>query len=360
VTRVVNAAGHLSALGGSLLSPGVREAMDRAGREFVDMSTLLAEAESLIAGACDAESAFVTAGAAAGIAIAVAACVTRGEAALVRQVPDVKVSRREVVVQAGHLIDFGATVGQMVALGGGVVRPVGSRASMVESDLEAAFGPDSACFLWVQSHHTRDNASLPLETCLGAAIERGLPFVMDCAAEEDLRAYTRLGAGLAIYSGTKAVGAPVSGFIAGREPYVSWCRAQSRGIARAMKVGKEQVAGLVAALEEYGERDGATERERQMRLLDAIEASLSDLAGIALVRVRDEAGRPIERLAIRLAEPRARALAAELQAGSPAIHVRAHRLAEGLVQFDPRCLSDGDVEVITGAVRQAWREGVAL
>jgi L-seryl-tRNA(Ser) seleniumtransferase len=180
---------------------------------------------------------------------------------------------------------------------------------------------------------------------------------MDCAAEEDLRAYTAMGADLVIYSGTKAIGAPVSGIIAGREPFVSWCRAQSRGIARAMKVGKEQVAGLLAALREYASRDAEAESKRQEAVLGALRAGFGGLPGAEVVKVDDEAGRPIRRLAIQVAPERARALAEALQAGDPAVYTRPHRLAEGLVQFDPRCLSDDDVPVVLDAVRRAWGAG---
>jgi L-seryl-tRNA(Ser) seleniumtransferase/D-glucosaminate-6-phosphate ammonia-lyase len=357
--RVINAAGHLSALGGSVLSPGVRAAMDEAATGFVDMRGLLAEAEAEIARLCGAEAACVTAGAAAGIAIAVAGCVTRGDALLGRQVPALNTPRREVVVEAGHLIDFGAEVAQMVALGGGVVRALGTQEAIEEAGLEAAFGVDSACFLWVQSHHTQDNASLPLERCLAAAKERGVPFVMDCAAEEDLRAYPAMGADLVIYSGTKAIGAPVSGIIAGREPFVSWCRAQSRGIARAMKVGKEQVAGLLAALREYVARDAEAESKRQEALLARLAEAFAALPGAEVVTLDDEAGRPIRRLALKTTPERARRLAEALQSGDPAVYTRPHRLAEGLVQFDPRCVADDEVAAIADAIGRAWGAGLA-
>jgi uncharacterized pyridoxal phosphate-dependent enzyme len=179
---------------------------------------------------------------------------------------------------------------------------------------------------------------------------------MDCAAEEDLTAYMALGADLVIYSGTKALGAPVSGIIAGKEPLAGWCRAQARGIARAMKVGKEQVLGLMAALDEYVHADAPAEAARQASILGALERGLRTLPGAEMFRVRDEAGRPIERLALRMAPEAARALAAALQAQEPAVFTRPHRLAEGLVQFDPRCLSQADVELIIGAVRRAWPE----
>ena len=359
MSGAINAAGHLSALGGSVLSPGVRAAMDAAATQYVEMRPLLAAAEAEIAMLCASDDAFVTAGAAAGISIAVAACVTRGDAGLVSQVPFVQTERREVIVQAGHLIDFGAPLEQMIALGGGLAHAAGTRAAITEQDVDGCFGPQTACFLWVQSHHTRDNASLPLEACLRAAHAHGVPFVMDCAAEEDLQAYTRLGADLVIYSGTKAIGAPVSGLIAGREPFVGWCRAQSRGIARAMKVGKEQVAGLIAALREYADRDVEAEGLRQEALLVRLEDGLHDLPGIEVLRVGDEAGRPIQRLAIKLIPDVARSLAGALQQGQPRIFTRPHRLSEGLVQFDPRCLGDEDIGPMVEAMSRLWPRVVA-
>lgn len=355
MSGAINAAGHLSALGGSLLSPGVRAAMGRAGDEFVEMRLLLSEAEAEIARICGAEGACITAGAAAGIAIAIAACVTGGDPALVTEVPNVPTQRREVVVQAGHLINFGADIVQMVAIGGGAARAAGTNLAVSAADVENCFSPATACFLWVQSHHTRDNASLELTDCLRQTHARGLPFVMDCAAEGDLRAYTRMGADLVIYSGTKALEAPVSGIIAGREPYVSWCKAQSRGIARAMKVGKEQVAGLMVALAEYEAADEAVEQSRQQDILRRLEAAFAGLDGIEMVRVQDEAGRAIQRLGVKMMSvDRARALAASLQANNPPIFTRPHRLGEGLVQFDPRCLRESDLARITEAMLRAW------
>jgi uncharacterized pyridoxal phosphate-dependent enzyme len=351
----INAAGHLTLLGGSVLSTAVREAMAEAGRSYRDMRAYLAEAEAEVARACGAEGAYITAGAAAGIAIAVAGCVTRGDGRLVRQVPAVESPRREVAVQAGHLIDFGASVEQMVRLGGGLPRPAGTKEAIQPDDLARALGEATACFLWVQSHHTEGNASLSIEECLRLTRVAGVPFVVDAAAEEDLQAYVGIGADLVIYSGTKALKAPVSGLVAGREPYVSWCRAQSRGIARAMKVGKEQVAGLLVALREFIALDHAAERERQGLLLDRIDAGLRNLPGLQTLRLQDEAGRPIERLGIRFDEPsRARRLAEGLTANAPAIHTRPHRLPEGIVQFDPRCLREEDLPPIVEAVRRLW------
>jgi L-seryl-tRNA(Ser) seleniumtransferase/D-glucosaminate-6-phosphate ammonia-lyase len=258
-------------------------------------------------------------------------------------------------VQAGHLINFGAPVAQMVALGGGIVRAAGSTGAIAMADVAGCFGPNTACLLWVQSHHTSGNASLGLDECLGAARGQRVPVVMDCAAEEDLTAYTRLGADLVIYSGTKAIGAPVSGIIAGKEPYVGWCRAQARGIARAMKVGKEQVAGLMAALDEYVHADPGAERRRQESLVRRLEKGFEGVAGIRLLRIDDEAGRPIQRLGLRLDSPdAARSLSDTLRGNEPPIFTRPHRLAEGIVQFDPRCLRDGDVDVIVEAMRRAW------
>ena len=122
-----------------------------------------------------------------------------------------------------------------------------------------------------------------------------------------------------------------------------------------MKVGKEQVAGLLAALREHAALDREAEYARQAALLADLEDALASLPGIELTRVDDEAGRPIQRLAIKLDPEAAHALARGLQDGEPAMYTRPHRLGEGLVQFDPRCLTAADLTPVVEAVRRNWR-----
>lgn len=362
VRRVVNAGGRLTALGGTTLAPEVAEAMAAAGQQYVSLSELRDRAGELIAGYTGAEAACVTPGASAGIALMVAACIAGTDLAKIERLPDVEGERREVLVQAGHLVSFGAPVAQMIRLAGGRPVSVGWANGVQRAHLEGSIGPRTAAFLYVQSHHTVHKGMLPLAECLEVCRAHGVPVLVDAAAEEDLRAYVAMGVDAVTYSGGKAFGGPTSGFIAGRRDLIEACRAQERGIGRPMKLGKESIVGLLVALERYTSRDEATmaaEVERQRGLVDLIRAGLSDLPQVRFEALADEAGRDIVRAGIGLDEralgTNVRELAAFLMGGNPPIYVRGHLLGEGTLVIDPRPIDERDARIIVERVREFVR-----
>jgi D-glucosaminate-6-phosphate ammonia-lyase len=355
VRRVINAGGRLTALGGTTLAPEVAAAMASAARHHVRLDELADRAGALIAEWTGAEAARVTTGAAAGIALMTAACVAGTDLAAIERLPDVEGDRREVVVQIGHLVSFGAPVAQMIRLGGGRAVAVGWANGVTRAHLEAAIGPNTVAFLYVQSHHTVHEGMLPLADCLAVCRARGVPCLVDAAAEEDLRAYVALGVDAVTYSGGKAFGGPTSGFIAGRRDLIAACAAQGRGIGRPMKVGKEAIVGLLTALQQYVARDEravAEEVARQQRLVRRIQAGLADVPVLRVNSVGDEAGRAIVRAAITVASAaEARRLIEFLAAGEPPIHVRGHHAGSGTIMIDPRPIDEADTEIIIARLR---------
>jgi D-glucosaminate-6-phosphate ammonia-lyase len=356
VERVINASGRMTALGGATLAPVVTDAMVEAAGAYVDLAEFKARAARRIAALCGAEDAFPTAGAAAGIVAMVAAAVAGSDPARVAALPDADWERREVVLQAGHLVDFGAPVEQMVRLGGGRPRPVGAVNAVSAEALAAALGARTAAVLFVQSHHSVRKGQLPLAEVIAIAHSAELPVLVDAAAEESLDAYLAMGADLVAYSGGKAFEGPTSGFVVGRRDLVEACRAQERGVLRPMKIGKEALAGLVAALEAYAGRDDAALRRLWDRRVEAIAAGLADVPGLRVAVEVDEAGRAIRRVALSAAPGSnltmvevARALAR----GTPPVVVRGHRLAEGVALIDPRPLASDDVDTVVRRVREA-------
>jgi L-seryl-tRNA(Ser) seleniumtransferase/D-glucosaminate-6-phosphate ammonia-lyase len=214
-------------------------------------------------------------------------------------------------------------------------------------DLEAAIEAGGvACAMFVVTHHCVQVNGLPLDGWLEICHAGGVPVVVDAAAEEDLHRYLDAGADLVAYSGGKAFAGPTSGILLGRADLVAAAEAQFAGVARPMKVGKEDILGLVAALRGYLCRDGGAERQRQAEVIAAIRAQAGELPGIELRSVPDEAGRPIERLGLATTPERARALAAALAEGSPSIRTRTHHLAEGVLLIDPRALTLAEAELI--------------
>ncbi|MCH8199866.1 MAG: SelA-like pyridoxal phosphate-dependent enzyme [Chloroflexi bacterium] len=355
VATVINAAGKLTALGGTAQAEEVAAAQFSAARGHVDLAQLRRRAGELVAKATGAEGASVTTGAAAGIAISVAAVVAGTDPELVARMPESDGLCNRVLIQAGHWVNFGAPVEQMVRMGGGNPLLVGNVNNVSEELLAQALdASDVAALLYVQSHHAVQERMVSLERCVELARDAGdVPVIVDAAAEQDLRRYVAMGAALVTYSGGKAFGGPTVGFIAGRHDLIDACEAQTRGIARPMKVGKEQIVALLIALERYAARDATADAERERKVNRVIEAALEGVDGVAVQLRRDEAGRPIERVALtaRNGSFDVRALVRFLAEGSPSIRTRNHHLDAGIVLLDPREVTLDQAELIAERLR---------
>lgn len=340
VRTVINAAGKMTALGGSAQHPSVAQVQADAAQAHVDLAELRRAAGLRIAEMAGAEAACVTTGAAAGIAIGIAAILTGNDLDKVRRIPDVD-GANDVLLQRGHDVDFGAQVTQMIRLGGGKRVLFGADDAVTLDDLEAALTASVRALVYVKSHHCVQENRLPLSAFVG----RGVPVLVDAAAEGNLRSYIAAGADLVTYSGGKAIAGPTCGFLAGKATLVEACELQQRGIARTMKVGKEQIMGLLAALDRF---DGEPSEVSESTLV-ALHAGLA--AFMAAEIVPDRAGRPIRRVGLRQPPSVAKRLVQHLADGEPSIRTRNHQLADGLVLFDVRELHPDDVAVVIDRVR---------
>jgi L-seryl-tRNA(Ser) seleniumtransferase/D-glucosaminate-6-phosphate ammonia-lyase len=131
---------------------------------------------------------------------------------------------------------------------------------------------------------------------------------------------------------------------------------QQRGIARAMKVGKEQIVGLLVALEIYAQRDPQVQHAQLDVLVSGILERLVGIAQLRAYRKPDEAGRGIERVALERADGGdIRELVKSLAAGSPSIRTRNHHLDDGVALIDPREIDVGQARVITDRVRAFFK-----
>ncbi len=349
VDRVINASGRMTKLGVNTLSEPVLDAMATAGASYVEIDELQRAVGRQIARLINAEDAMVTTGAAAGVCLMVAACIAGTELRRIQALPDAMGAPNEVLIQAGHQVDFGAQVTQLVRLAGGNPVAIGAVNSVSPEHLTGAIGPRTAAFLFVQSHHAVQKGTLSLERCIELCAEHQVPVLVDAAAEEELTRYTTSGADLVTFSGGKAIGGPTSGIVAGRAQLVEACRAQSNGIGRPMKIGKEGLLGLLAALSAYVNRDAEAENRRCSAIVDRLLAGFQGCGTPR--RLADEAGRGIERAGIMLDPPTAAGLVKFLHAGAPPIHPRTHLINTGIVAFDPRPLQEAEVEIVIERVR---------
>jgi len=350
--RVINASGRMSILGVSAPSDTVMEAMKAGGQRYVEIADLVDKSGEHAARLLGAEAAMIVNSASSGIALCTAACVTRGSRRLSLRLHQEPLPANEIVMLKGHNVQYGAPVESMVYLGGGRVVEAGYANEGHAWQLEEAIGERTAAVLYVKSHHAVQKNMLSVEEAWLVAQRRGVPLIVDAAAEEDLARYASC-SDLVIFSGSKAIEGPSSGLVAGKRTYVEWVKMQLHGIGRSMKVGKETMFGLLQALEEYMERQEAGDRgEAQLQAL----LPLNEVPGLRVTVVADEAGRAIFRGRVQVdaaaAGLTAQQLAEALRVGEIAVYTRDYGVRQGYFDIDPRPLQGDDIEVIAAAVRR--------
>jgi L-seryl-tRNA(Ser) seleniumtransferase len=372
--RIVNAAGYLTRLGNSIMDPSVLRAMEDASRDFVELDQAQRAASGVIAAVTGAEAGYVVGGAAAGLALAAAACIARDDLDRIRCLPDTQGMPREIVLPHGHEIYYER-----------FIRLAGARLTFVpdESALERAIGPETVGIFF----DANMPEPIPRSSLVAIGRAAGVPVVADAAVAvppaHNLRAILDAGVDLVVFTGSKAVRGPAgSGFVAGRRDLVRSVMLQHQdwdvavelsgrrdewlwatqppfvmGMGRAFKVGKEDIAGLVAALEAYDRRDHEEDLRRWSGSLRRIEAALSRLPGID-VRLRDiDDGTvvPILEVAATSADCPVERLAAELREGDPAVWLSMSLFPAREVWIDPVNLRAGDDSLLVSAFEAALR-----
>jgi L-seryl-tRNA(Ser) seleniumtransferase len=356
VRPIVNAAGTETAYGASLVR---REAVAAAVAILpyaVDIAELHRAASRAIAKATGAEAGFVTASAAAGITLAVAAAMTGSDLAAIRRLPDTKGLRNEVVLQDGHNVDYGAPVSQGIRLSGAGVRIAGGAEGTSTADFAAALSPATAAILHVVSHHCRHAGELPLAEAIAIARPHGVPVIVDAASEESFAEALTHGADLVIVSAHKFMRGLTAGIIAGRKDLVRAAYLQNAGIGRGMKVGKEGIAGAIAAIAAWRGDDPERRRDLTAAVVAGWRGALRGLPHLELAAAPDPTGNPVVRLkaTVRPGAPfTAWELVDALAAGEPPIMVRHPEVKQGFVEFDPATLRDGEAALIPPALRSA-------
>lgn len=354
VTKVINCSGKMTYLGSSVLSEAVRSAMNEAGTSYIHMDQLMDRAGEEIAAYCHSEAACVCAGASAGIIIALAAAITGDDERLIEEVPNVSIKRKKVILACAHQIDFGAPIRQMIALAGGEMVSVGTVNRTYPWQYEKAINEETAAILYVKSHHAVQTDQVSLSDAIAIAHAHSIPLILDAAAEEDLSQYIDMGCDLVIYSGAKALEGPTSGLIAGRLDLIKACRMQSKGVARAMKVGKENIFGLLAAIKQYSTMSSNCIHQKQ--IVSEIMQQLKDVKGLTVSMVKDHAGREIYRAEIKVHEDicgmNALMLDQLLKKGKQIIYTRNHNANLGILQLDPRPMQDEDIHLVCSRIKE--------
>jgi L-seryl-tRNA(Ser) seleniumtransferase len=332
----INATGHVTTLGGSIMPPEVLAAMTEASRSFVIIEELHRNASKRLAELTGAEAALVTSGAAASIVLGTAACMTGADRQKVIRLPDTSGMKNEVLTPE----ILGLNWIRYVRIAG---------ATLVQfkdaDDMRRKLSERTAMALYLPSFHSN---ALPLEPLLQTAKSARVPFMVDAADElpppDNLRKYHRMGADLVAFSGGKGLRGPqCTGLLLGRKDLVESAylnNSPNTGIGRPMKVGKEEIAGLLTAVELYLRRDHAGEQALWDRQLRHIDDAVRRLPAVQTEMFAEQNNGQGNRLRIRPGgRMGAREVSRQLREGEPPIRVRTEPAA---IVVNPQTLQPGE------------------
>ena len=257
IRPLINAAGTYTTLTGSLLVPQARDAMAEASRCFVPLIDLQKAAAARIAKLLNVPSAVISSGGAGSILLATAACLTGKDQQKIRSLPDTTSMKNEVIMVREHRMGFDHAC-----------RATGARIVEVETadQLNAAINAKTAMLFWVNISEPKGQISA--NDFLQAGKRAGIPVFNDAAAElppaGNLSDLVHRGYDLVGFSGGKGLRGPqASGLLVGRADLIEAAHLNNNPfadtIARTCKVGKEEIMGLLAAVEVYVNRDHAAD-----------------------------------------------------------------------------------------------------
>lgn len=355
----INAYGTLTTLGGTLMEPEVKRAMDDAAQHFVAIHDLQKKVGARLAELTGAEAGFVTAGASCSICLATCAVTVGGDVAKIKRLPNLSGSRNEIVMQKAHV---------------GAGNPYDHNWRMIDTkiiaaetadEIRAAIGPQTAALGMILSHNSEGH-KVELEEMIAIAHKANLPLILDAAAEippaSNLKKFIAMGADLVAFSGGKNLRGPqCSGLLLGRKGLIEAAYSNSspnNHFARIAKVGKEEIVGLLTAVEIALKRDEKGERSRQEAMLKRVARIVADVPTVKTEFITNMDYSHSPRLSIQWDEKKLGMTAADvnnkLRTTEPSI------VAADMTRFRPSwpglgifaaCLKPGEEKIVAERVR---------
>lgn len=278
IRPVINGRGTVTILGGTVMPPEVVDAMVAASKHYVHFPELKDKAAAHIAKLIGVPGAAISCGAASGITIGTAACMTRGDTEKVRALPDVTGMPYEIIQQKAHRSGYEA---QMELCGAKII--------WVETakEAEAAINEKTAMMFFLNKNEPY--GEIKREEFIRLAKAHNIPTLNDAAADippkSRLKGYVDEGFDLVIFSGGKGLYGPqASGLVLGDAALceaAGKCISPNGGIGRGMKVGKEEICGLVAAVERYLTMDHDADRKAMDERAEVVMGKLAAVDGVS-------------------------------------------------------------------------------
>ena len=285
VTPVINAGGTHTTHGGSMMRPEVREAMSLAAESFVDLVELKRATGRFVAEITGAEAGMICSGAAGGLVLATAAVMTGTDPEKIAQLPNSTGMKNEILMQRNN--PSGYTKCHEYA--GATLTYAGNESGATQDQLADAITDDTAAILHTFAYGpARPGLTLPETVEVARNARNPLPVIVDGAAmlppKENLTKYISEGADLVTFSGGKYIGGPQSaGLLAGRAELVEAALHNSgpgMAVGRPQKVGREELVGMVTALQLFVESDDEARTDAMQRRAQHISDRLQGIPGI--------------------------------------------------------------------------------
>jgi L-seryl-tRNA(Ser) seleniumtransferase len=361
VQRVINCTGTVTVLGGSLMPPEVVAAWVAASKQFVNLLDLHDRVGARIAKLVGVEAALVTTGAAGALLLGTAAAVTRGEAGRIRRLPDTRGTPNEVLIQKAHhtcydnqLTDVGVKLIDVVTPG----------------DVQKAVNERTALMFFMNVADA--DGKIGRKEWVALARKLKVPTLLDAAADvppvECLSSFNKMGFDLVAFSGGKALRGPNdTGLLLGKKALVEAAKRNANPhcgtIGRMMKVSKEDMVALLAAVERYVRTDHKAEWREWERRIGAIEQALKGVPTLTCERIVPPIANRVPHLLLswderRLRLTRAR-LTRDLAAGDPPIQIgRVHGTGEKGVLISVFVLQPGEERIVAGRLKVIFTKAV--
>ncbi len=353
IRPLINGVGVVTHLGGSLMPPEVVDAMEQAAKHFVPLTELQKKVGARISELLGAPAAMVSGGCASAITLGTAACVAMGDPEKLRRLPDTTGMKNEIVQQKSHR---GGYEQQMLLIGTKIV--------WVETreELDRAINDRTAMMFFY--NEMEPEGQIKRDEWIRVGKQRGVPTFNDAASDippvERLSQYIREGFDLVAFSGGKALRGPqCSGLLMGRKDLIEAALPATNpyaSIGRGMKVGKEEMVGLLAAIERYLKVDHDAEFKELDSRVEYMIKKLSKIPGLTAERHLPPIANRVPHLRLTWTEDAFKFEAGEvvrqLMQGNPPIAIS--RRGQRLLHVSVWMMRPGEHEIVTRRLKEAF------
>jgi D-glucosaminate-6-phosphate ammonia-lyase len=291
VKPLINASGTTTMWGGTKLRPEVAEVMRKTSTVMVDINQLNKAAGKVLAEICGAEAGLVVSGSGGGLVMQAAAVMAGNDPKKMMRLPDSTGMKNEIIIHKSQRFAYD----QLYRAAGAKFVEIGDGRRCYPWQLEAAFTENTAAVAYLFAAFVSRRA-IPLPEVCEIAHAHGVPVIVDAAStlppRDNLRRFIREGADLVILSGGKGIRGPQgTGVLVGRADLIEAAAANAspnQFLGRSMKVAKEEIMGLVTALQIFNDEDEDADIAHHRKMAERVVDALIEIPGLRVSVQHDE------------------------------------------------------------------------